>query len=185
MNSGLETGSSSWYWCRRWCDSGWLDPWVFHTHPLPRDHVIFLRHRSRNLAVHLCSFGRPDPPHLFPVQRRLAGCTTGHTQQYTPSCRFVRSETVQSVHQGGPAPPRSPVSFHRRFCDVVHHCFLDQILNEYNTLQRTILIPLYRRRTKSMANLLFDSRQDLSILDGETHGEGKVIDSVSSAVTTV
>ena len=66
MNSGWETGSSSWCRCRWWCDSRWLYPWVFHARPLPGDHVFFptpqkLRCPASFLVIH---------PHL--IQR--TGC---------------------------------------------------------------------------------------------------------------
>ena len=57
-------------------------------------------------------------------------------------------------------------------------------------LKRVSLTPrerpagLYHQPSKSMVNLLSSQRRDLSIIDEETKGKGKVPDSVSSAVAT-
>ena len=49
---------------------------------------------------------------------------------------------------------------------------------------KTQPVPLFRQPSKSMVDLLSSPRRDLSIIDEETKGKGKAIDSVSSAVAT-
>ena len=83
-----------------------------------------------------------------------------------------------------PKPPHDYFSIHPARSGSVNWMPSSSNLRRVSLTPRERPAVLYHQPSKSMVNLLSSQRRDLSIIDEETKGKGKVTDSVSSAIAT-
>ncbi|KAF9652643.1 hypothetical protein BDM02DRAFT_2546805 [Thelephora ganbajun] len=121
------------------------------------------------------------------------------TEREEGSSTYVSTNIPPEDPHPGPSTPsrfvdgdKTPVFKHSQDYFSIHSTRSDSVnwMPSGSNPKRVSLTPkerpaaLYHQASKSMVNLLSGQRRDLSIIDEETKGKGKVADSVSSAVAT-